>query len=161
MDSQHNLFICFWYGVSFPQGILREFLCLLLTLLQEANLYELLCILFPAWDGIGLILLLSLILQRILCFIPVRVKILRYSLKRNIRRGHVLKMNYLHDSVIGFLSLRVCFCLRMNKWSTFPLWSSFLFLDRTIWTHILVKINGILYKIIKETLRYFILNCNL
>lgn len=133
----------------------------LLTLLQEANLYELLCILFPVWDGIGLILLLSLILQRILCFIPVRVKILRYSLKRNIGRGHVLKMNYLHDSDIGFLSLRVCFCPRMIKCSTFPLWSSFLFLDRTFWTHVLVKINGILYKIIKETLRYFTLNCNL
>jgi len=133
----------------------------LLTLLQEANLYELLCILFPVWDGIGLILLLSLILQRIRCFIPVRMKILRYSLKKNIGRGHVLKMNYLHDSDIGLLSLLVCFCPRMIKWSTFPLRSSILFFDRTFWTHVLGKINGILCKIIKETLRYFTLNCNL
>lgn len=101
----------------------------LLTLLQEANLYELLYIPFPVWDGIGLILQLSLILQRILCFVPVRMKILIYSLKKSIVRGHVLKMNYLHDSDIGFLSL-VCFCPRMIKWSTFPWWSSILFFDR-------------------------------
>lgn len=60
-----------------------------------------------------------------------RMKILRYSLKKSIVRGHVLKMNYLHDSDIGFLSLLVCFCPRMIKWSTFPWWSSIIFFDRT------------------------------
>lgn len=118
MDSQHNLFNCFWYGASFPQGILRVSLSLL-TVLQEANLYELLYILFPVWDGIGLILRLSLILQRILCFVPVRTKILRYSLKKSIVRGHVLKMNYLHDSDIGFLFLFV-FALEWSNDLLFP-----------------------------------------
>lgn len=96
--------IVFGMVASFPQGILRVSLPLL-TLLQEANLYQLLCILFPIWDRVGLILLLSFILQRALCFLPERFKILRYSLKRNIGRVHIVKMNPLHDSDIDSLFL--------------------------------------------------------
>ena len=65
-----------------------------------------LCILFPVWDRVGLTLLLPFFLQRVFCFILVRFKILRYSLKRNIGRIHVLKVDRLHDSDIDFL-----FCL--------------------------------------------------
>lgn len=122
--------IVFGMVASFPQGILRVSLPLL-TLLQEANLYQLLCILFPIWDRVGLILLLSFILQRALCFLPERFKILRYSLKRNIGRVHIVKMNPLHDSDIDSLFLFVF--AQESKWSAFLLlWSSILFLDRIV-----------------------------